>query len=129
MIGDTPTIISRAFRKAEKFGMGLCFEGRGVYDIFVVDNAARWFANEAVSDVQMMAVGMEAMNGHCSLPTEIFLVALFGIDLPEEVALAYFEDRFNELGPTVAKAIKARGVDWEERWLQFTVASTPEPIK
>lgn len=126
MIGDTPTIISRAFRKAERSRMGLAFEGMGVRDIFTMSHAAHWFASEAVSDLEMMSVGMEGLNGHCNLPVEIILLALFGINIPEEVARTILEDRFDDLGPTIAKVLKAKGVDWEERWLRFATVPTPE---
>ncbi len=127
MIGDTPTIISRAFRKAERFGMGLAFEGMGVHDIFIMDHAANWFASEAVSDLQMMAVGMEGLSGRCALSTEIILVALFGTNIPEEVAKVFVEGQVEELGPTIARVLQANGVDWEEKWLRFTKVPPAEP--
>lgn len=127
LIGDTPTTISRAFRKAERFGMGLAFEGMGAYDIFTMTHAANWFASEAVSDMQMMSVGMAGLSGRCDLSTEIVLLALFGLNVPEEVAKTILEGRFEDLGPNIAKVLKDKGVDWEEKWLRFATVPTPEP--
>lgn len=123
-IGDTPSTISRAFRKAERCGIGLAFEDHGVYDVFVMTHVANWFAAEAVSDSQMLEVGMMGIRGQCDLTIDVILLALFGENIPDEIFTAITgECPPEELGPIIANILQSRGVDWEEKWLTFKSAN------
>lgn len=129
MLGNPPRIISRAFRQAERSGCGLAFPGNAVYQIFPESNLANWFAGEALGDMDMLTVGMEALqSGNSGLPIEVILLALFGVNVPDEVAQVCLDGRLGDLARTIAKDLKSKGIDWEEGWLSFTVATTPGPV-
>jgi len=122
-IGDTPSIIARAFRKAERCGLGLGFEGLGVYEVFPMTQLANWFAAEAVSDRQMREVGDMGLNGQCDLTIDVILLALFGEDIPDEIFRAITAERPpEELGPMIGDNLRSKGVDWEDKWLTFKSA-------
>lgn len=117
--GDTPNIISRTFREIEKSGTGMAFESDKIGVIFDTTNVAGWFASEAVLDMEMILIGMDGLIGRFNLSPEVALVALFGVNIPAEIAAVIREGRFEELAPTIAKMLRARGVDWDEKWLNF----------
>lgn len=120
LMGDTPNIVSRTFRIVEQGGTGLAFESVAIYDIFGMTCAAPWFISEAMSDMEMIHIGMNGLTGRFDLSPEVVLVALFGVNIPAEIAAVIHKGRFEELASAIAKVIKASDVDWDEKWLNFS---------
>lgn len=119
-IGDTPTIISRAFRMVERNEKGMAFDACDISIVFTDANTAQRFTEEASSDREMLQIGLETLaNNNFSFQIEIVLLALFGVQIPAEILQACQENRIENIGPIITKVLKARGVDWEEGWIRF----------
>lgn len=117
--GDQAAIIARAFRKAERCGIGLGFEADAATEIFKDYGLRRWFCSQAVSDYELMTVGMNGLAGRCDLSILAVLLGIFGVNVPEEVAEVVVRGDFDNLSSAITHSLKAKGVDWEEGWLKF----------